>query len=126
MKYSTRHTRNDGSHVSQGKEGKLLRRLMSQTGMNETEIRGIKKYRKMLANCFALQAPKGHHNTEREFRALTKIATKKTGLALSHPETIEQIKMCIDQCERNGCISHRTRNGWQRALSHLIKTGNIY
>jgi hypothetical protein len=37
-----------GVHISNKSEGKVLRRLMSQTGMSEKEIRSIKKYNKLL------------------------------------------------------------------------------
>lgn len=36
-------------HVMNNNEGSLLRKLMSQTGLNEAEIRAIKKYRVMLS-----------------------------------------------------------------------------
>lgn len=37
-------------HLPDKKEAQLLRRLMSETGMNEEEIRGRYKYRVMLSN----------------------------------------------------------------------------
>ena len=37
-------------HLPGKKEAQLLRRLMSETGMNEEEIRGHYKYRVMLSN----------------------------------------------------------------------------
>lgn len=49
----------DGEHIPNKQEAKLLRRLMSETGNTEEEIRDIPKYRRMLAE--AQKSPqKGH------------------------------------------------------------------
>jgi len=67
---------------------------MSQTGLNEAQVRGIKKYRVMLAET---QKPKGSsfgisRGCEKFFKGLVKSATKETKLATKHPKTLKRIE----------------------------------
>ncbi len=75
----------DDPHIPNKNESKLLRKLMSETSMSEDEIRGIKKYRKLLSET----SKEGHayhniwKNTKQE--KLWKRVTKETGLVRNHP-----------------------------------------
>ena len=80
-----------GVHVPGKREATLLRKLMSETGMNEAELRVHKKYRKMLSDT---QKMKSNTKTEREKKIISvmKAVTKKLGLAKEHPKCIEAFK----------------------------------
>jgi hypothetical protein len=80
-------------HYANKNEAKALRRIMSQTGLTEAEVRSIKKYRIELSQ--AQKDPKGSWGMARckRFRKESiKYITRKLGLALEHPKTQEAIK----------------------------------
>ena len=72
-------------HIPNKDEGKLLRKIMSQTGMSEIEVRNIKKYRKLLSNQARIgESAKTNHWYKSEKRLWKKV-TRKTGLVKTHP-----------------------------------------
>src|SRR3990172_6995932 len=77
-----------GAHVPNKNEARLLRKLMSQTGMSEKELREHKKYRKMLSE---EQKKKGKGKTPREMieTFVMKQVTRELKLAKEHPKTKE-------------------------------------
>lgn len=80
-------------HYPAKHEAKLLRRIMSQTGLTEAEVRDRKKYRKMLSDT---QKPKGttygvRRGCDKFFKGIVKEATKATKLATKHPITLAKI-----------------------------------
>jgi hypothetical protein len=84
-KYSLGKT---GPHIPNKDEAKLLRRIMSETNMSEDEVRGIKKYRKLLSD----ESKKGSKYKGGRFfgikhsvESLWKMVTKRTGLVREHP-----------------------------------------
>jgi len=87
-------------HIPNKAEGKLLRKLMAQTGMAEEEIRSEKKYRKMLAEESKKGESDNNHKNSREERKLMKIVTKKLGLAKEHPKSIAMFNELLE--ERKG------------------------
>lgn len=72
-----------GVHVPAKREGELLRKLMSDTGLSEKEIREHKKYRKMLSDT-QKQEPKLSKRKKAE-KDLMKSITKYMKLAKEHP-----------------------------------------
>ena len=76
----------DDPHIPNKNEGKMLRKLMSENGMTEEEVRGIKKYRILLANASKkgekLKGDVWYNNNKKKF---WKVVTKKTGLPKEHP-----------------------------------------
>lgn len=81
-------------HIPNKNEAKLLRKLMSETGMSEDGIRAIKKYRVMLSEAQKEGATKLSYwqKEEKKEKYMMKRATRITGLAKEHPKTIEVFK----------------------------------
>ena len=98
-----------GKHVPNKSESKLLRKLMSTTGMTETEIRQHKTYRKMLSD-----AQKSCHGpkdaVERLKKKITKKITKKLKLAKEHPTCQAAIIQEIEDRLKGPYISYRNRS----------------
>lgn len=93
--------RNAG-HVALGKEAKLLRRLMAQTGLNEEEVRGRECYRKQLADAYkegcenkAKSSPEARYFKNR----ILKPILRELKLPKEHPIVIERLKERIKQIE---------------------------
>lgn len=77
-------------HVKNKNEGELLRKLMSQTGLSEWELRENKKYRIELSQA---QKAKGEKNQmQRYARKLLKSVTKELKLAKEHPLVLEKLR----------------------------------
>ncbi len=84
-------------HQMNSDESRLLRKLMSETGMSEKEIRAIKKYRKLLSD--AQKSGEIQKSTERQkyIKMVMKIATKELKLAKEHPLVIERFNQLMDE-----------------------------
>lgn len=88
-----------GQHIPNKYEAALLRKLMSQTGMNEKEIREHKKYRRMLSEA---QKKKGTKSfKERVLRDVMKRVTKRLKLPKEHPTVKEAFKVELDEYLKN-------------------------
>lgn len=89
-------------HVMNKDEAKLCRKLMSETGLSEEELREHKKYRIMLSEAQKLGSKElaysAKHN--RTKKRLMKQATKRTGLAKAHPETQKIYKELVESTNR--------------------------
>jgi len=74
-----------GVHIPNKNEAKLLRKLMSDTGLSEKEVREHKKYRKMLSE--AQKVPKSKKSKlEKAQEKIMKNVTKELKLAKEHPK----------------------------------------
>lgn len=78
-------------HYPNKDEARVLRQIMSSTGLSEEEVRSHKKYRKMLSKAQKESQKAKYSRSERWFRNKIKQACKKTGLAPQHPDTIEAL-----------------------------------
>ena len=76
-----------GEHVMNSNEAKVMRRLQSETGMSEAEIRTHKKYRVMLSEAQVAKGP-GQTNGQREVKRLLKRVTRELKLAKEHPDVV--------------------------------------
>jgi len=81
-------------HVMNKNESKLCRKLMSQTGLTEKEVREHKKYRILLSEAQKAGSKElGYYDKKKRTRKrYMKAATKQTGLAKEHPTTQEKFK----------------------------------
>lgn len=97
-KKSKRIKGNDTIHYPNQDESRALRRIMSETGLSEEEVRGIKKYRVMLSVA-AKSGLKGKKVSSegRFYRGLIKDACRDTGLVPQHPDTLVTLQCLIDQ-----------------------------
>lgn len=87
-------------HINNKNEGKLLRKLMSETGLSESELRGIKKYRKMLSD---VQDHGENPTTDKRTKyinSLIKRVTKEVGLAKEHPLVIAKYREILTEKQR--------------------------
>jgi len=73
----------EGEHIPNKNEAKLLRKLMSDTGLTESELRSHKTYRIMLSD--AQKVKTKLNKKEKAIRDITKAITKKLKLAKEHP-----------------------------------------
>jgi len=80
-----------GVHVPNHNEAKLLRKIMSDTGLTEKEIREHKKYRKMLSDIQKV-IPSKLTDKENSKKRLMKRITKELKLAKEHPLVIAEFK----------------------------------
>lgn len=71
-------------HYADKNEARLLRRIMSETGLDEAQVRSIKKYRVMLSDT---QKKQGSFNRiDRVLKSFLKSITRDLKLAKEHPK----------------------------------------
>jgi len=87
----------DTKHYPNKNEAALLRKLKNETGLSEEEIRNIKKYNVMLSEAQKTGERGKRTKVERYYRDIIKLATKKTGLAKEHPETIKVLDEMLNE-----------------------------
>ena len=83
-------------HLPNKNEAKVLRRIMSETGMSEKEVREHKKYRIELS-----KAQKVKHNPKshlKGFQHILKSVTRELKLPKEHPDVI---KLYLERCKKN-------------------------
>lgn len=89
-------------HQMNKNEAKMLRKLSSETGLSENELRQIKKYRKMLSEA----QDEGETSTktlqERYVNRLMKRVTKELKLAKEHPTVIARFKELLQEKKNSG------------------------
>lgn len=89
-------------HQMNKNEATLMRKLMSETGMTEIEIRQIKKYRKMLSEAQDAVEISTKSLQERYVDRLLKQVTKELKLAKEHPLVIQKFKELLDERKNSG------------------------
>ena len=83
-------------HYPNKDEAKLLRKIMSDTGLSEEEVRAIKKYRVMLSEAQKEGHKQDYRDFNRYYRKQIKKACQETGLAKEHPDTIAALQKIFD------------------------------
>lgn len=97
---------NDPSkHYPNKNEARILRRIRSQTGLSEQEIRRDYKYRKMLSEAQKQGQKPKYSPTEKFWHNLIQKACRETGLAKEHPDTLAALDCIIED--------HFTRSWWR-------------
>ncbi len=114
-KRSLRKKMSGDKHVPAKAEGKLLRRIMSNTGLTEEQVREHKKYRKMLSSEQGKQGDKSYK--DRVLKDLLKSVTKELKLPKAHPKVKAKFKELVDKAVMNGELG----GVWQYSLSFKIK-----
>jgi hypothetical protein len=84
-----------GEHIPNKNEAKLLRKLMSDTGLTEKELREHKKYRKMLSEAQKAKGTKSEK--ERVMQTVMKSVTRELKLAKEHPKTKEAFAIKLEE-----------------------------
>lgn len=93
-------------HYPNKMEAKTLRRIMSETGLTEEEVRSNIKYRRMLSEARKFNEQSCYGKVTKFYRNIIKSACKETGLVPQHPDTIKVIEDKLSHF-RNGV-------GWGR------------
>jgi hypothetical protein len=78
-----------GEHIPNKNEAKFLRKIMSETGMSEEEVRAHKTYRKMLSEAQKVPAAKKTDDQKRLDNIMKRV-TKSLKLAKEHPKVQEE------------------------------------
>jgi hypothetical protein len=84
-------------HYPNANEAKLLRRIMSETGLTEEEIRSSYKYRKQLSDAQKEGNKPIRSDAEKWCHMIIKDACKETRLPKEHPKTIEVIDRLLNE-----------------------------
>lgn len=87
-------------HYPNKNESALLRKIKSETGLSEEEIRDIKKYRKMLAEASKSSEKSAQSASEKYYKLQIKYACQETGLVPQHPKTLEALEKILDNKNR--------------------------
>ena len=88
-------------HYPNSDEAQVLRRIMSETGLSEEEVRADVKYRKMLAEARLAGQKQKRDRVEKYYHSVIKKACRQTGLAKEHPETLKIIAQILNDDYRN-------------------------
>lgn len=109
-RYHIKHNASEGKHIPDKYESKILRKIMSQTGMTEEQVREIPKYRKLLSQNQKRYIDKNGINNI-AYKILTQImksVTKELKLAKEHPDVIKEFRKRVE--ERKGGYG---RGNWE-------------
>ena len=79
-------------HYPNKDEAHLLRRLMSETGMTEEQLRADVKYRRMLSEAAKSGRIRKRNQMEKFYQNLIKKACRRSKQAPQHPETIKELE----------------------------------
>jgi len=90
----------EGVHVPNKNEAKLLRKIMSETGLSEKEIREHKTYRIQLSNVQKVVKSKLTSEERVKIRVMKSI-TKKLKLAKEHPLVVEAFNKEWEKIKNN-------------------------
>lgn len=102
-----------GKHIPNKAEGQVLRRIMSQSGLTEAQVRGHKTYRRQLAKARAV--PTAKRTPERKFvDRLVKGVTRRLKLAKEHPQVRAELSKL-----REDYFSGGIHVGWGYNRNHL-------
>jgi len=89
-------------HYPNQDEASLLRKIMSETGLNESEVRSNKYYNIILSDAQKLGEKPKRSATTKWYQNRIKEACKETGLVPQHPKTLK----VLDE------ILYNKYNGW--------------
>ena len=120
--YGTKHLTDRykrGEHVMNSHEATVMRRIQSETGKSEEEVREIKKYRIELSEAQKAEGP-GSTNDQRIVKRLLRSVTRKTGLAAAHPVVVEEAMKLANDCDSNG-FGFMRRTCSSHSLAHVMK-----
>jgi len=104
--------RDSSKHYPNKNEGKLLRKIMSETGMTEEEVRSFKTYRKQLSEA---QQKRGTKSFEEQiFCKILKETCRKLKLPKEHPDIGKKVDKLLEKRK-----SWYSLWGWEDKMSKL-------
>lgn len=86
-----------GVHVPNKNEASLLRKLMSESGLSEKEVREHKKYRVMLSDAQKKGVKPTKSKLEKAQERIMKDITKELKLAKEHPLVCKEFRIRFDK-----------------------------
>lgn len=109
-------------HIPDKNEARVLRRIMSQTGMSEAEIRSIPKYRKILSQSErrVIDRSNSNHQIYKFLERLMKNVTRDLKLPKEHPSVVAEFKKRVENHKNNSW----SRYSWSLrtySLSNFLK-----
>lgn len=94
-------------HMPNKNESKVLRRIMSETGLSEKEVREHKKYRKELSTAQKVKDnPKSHL---KGYLYILKQVTRELKLPKEHPDVIKLYLYRVEETKKSWGYSSRMR-----------------
>lgn len=98
-------TASPDKHISDKNEARVLRKIMSQTGMTESEIRSIPKYRSILSKSekrvIDIDLQNSNHRTYKFLEKLMKNVTRDLKLPKEHPSVVAEFKKRVEDNKNN-------------------------
>ena len=88
-------------HIPNKDEASLLRKLMSESGMSEKEVRSIKKYRIKLANARKKGTKAKRSRYAKFLDGIMKSVTKELKLAKAHPLVQEEYRKRLEKAKKD-------------------------
>jgi hypothetical protein len=101
-----------GEHIMNKAEGKVMRRLKNETGLNEEEIRKIKKYRVMLSEAQVAGTKPSMTQLERARKEVMRYVCDKLKLSATHPDVREAYRK--EWVRRRAVTCYGWRNVYSR------------
>ncbi len=88
-------------HLPNKNEAKVLRRIMSETGLTEKEIRTHKKYRIKLSEAQKVCKKSFNEKKDKELKKIMKSVTTEFKLAKEHPLVIAEFNKRVEKAKKN-------------------------
>ena len=95
-RYYKKRCYSKGAHIPNKNEAQLLRKIMSETGLTEEEIRESKKYRVMLSEAQKEGVKAKRTKKQKKQDDIMKSVTKDLKLAKEHPLVVAEFKVRWD------------------------------
>lgn len=86
-------------HIPNKNEAKLLRRLMSETGLTEAQLREHKTYRKQLSDAQKVKILTHQEKIAKRKARILKRITRELGLAKEHPLVLARVRARVREIE---------------------------
>lgn len=109
---------NTREHVPNKNEGRLLRRIMSETGLTEEQVRSHKKYRRMLSTEQKRIGPLHNKGFRVSLRVLKEV-TRDLKLPLEHPEVKKEYERRSN--ERNRVLMSGRHNHHSISFDEVLQ-----
>lgn len=117
-KKSNKIQKDNTKHYPNKDEASLLRKIITETGLSEEEVRDIKKYRVMLSDAQKQGQKPKRSEAKKHYQNMIKDACKQTGLVPQHPDTLK----VLDEMLASGSKYGYRRRWWMISSNPTAKT----
>jgi hypothetical protein len=91
-----------GKHIPNKNEASLLRRLMSESGMDEKQVRAVKENRVKLASARRAGTVAKRSRYAKALDSIMKGVTRQLKLAKEHPLVVAEYKKRLEEAKQKG------------------------